>query len=100
MAAGAWPIELWGEDARPEMRFLPEHDHYTIPPGALRSAHLSNLWAAGRTLSATDAAIASARVIATCMSTGYAAGTLAAASALGRHEQAAIDELRATNLPR
>jgi hypothetical protein len=42
----------------------------------------NNLFFAGRNISATDGAIASARVMGICLQTGYAAGCLAAATAL------------------
>jgi len=53
-------------------------DGYWISAGMLVSRHLDNLFFAGRGLSATEAAMASARVIGTCLGTGYAAGSLAA----------------------
>lgn len=78
VAIGAWPIEIWGSARVPEMDYFPEEDCYWIPAGALISKYLTNLFFAGRTLSATERAIASARVIGTCFSTGAAAGMLAA----------------------
>jgi hypothetical protein len=63
------------------MRFLQGGDFYQVPAGCLQSAHIDNLFFAGRNISATDAAIASARVMGICLQTGYAAGCLAAATA-------------------
>jgi len=81
IARSAWPIEEWEQDRRVKMAYLTEGDHYQIPARSLQSVEISNLFAAGRCLSATDRAIASARVMGTCLQTGYAAGRLAAACA-------------------
>ncbi|MCF6202130.1 MAG: FAD-dependent oxidoreductase [Methylococcaceae bacterium] len=78
VAIGAWPIEYWGKGRKPEMSYFKVNDYYLIPAGALVSKHLKNLFFGGRTISATERAIASARVIGTCLGTGYAAGGLAA----------------------
>jgi len=43
------------------------------------SPAIENLFFGGRIISATDGAIASARVMGICLQTGYAAGKLAAA---------------------
>lgn len=95
IAIGAWPIEYWGDQRKPEMRYFDLEDTYLIPAGTLVSKHLSNLFFAGRTISATERAIASARVIGTCLSTGYAAGALAAEFVHEGLWQSAIDKIRA-----
>ena len=77
IANGAWPIEEWGQDKRVHMRYFEENNYYQIPADCLISKTLSNLFFAGRMISATDAAIASARVMGICLQTGYAAGKLA-----------------------
>lgn len=77
IANGSWPIEIWGQDKRVDMRFFAENDYYQIPKGCLISNKISNLFFAGRIISADDCAIASARVMGTCLQTGYAAGKLA-----------------------
>ena len=59
------------------MRYFEENNYYQIPADCLISKTLSNLFFAGRIISATDAAIASARVMGICLQTGYAAGKLA-----------------------
>lgn len=99
VALGAWPIEHWGDGRGAEMRWMPEGEFYLIPTGALRSAAVDGLYFAGRCISATEMAIASARVMGTCISTGFAAGVLAAYHAMGREEQEAVDFLRKENLP-
>jgi hypothetical protein len=83
IANAAWPIEEWGQQLRVNMRFLKAGDFYQVPAGCLYSAHIDNLFFAGRNISATDAAIASARVMGICLQTGYAAGCMAAAVASG-----------------
>lgn len=77
VARGAWPIELWRPGENPQMDYFAMEDHYDIPVGCLQSAQLDNLFFAGRNISASDEAIASARVIGTCLATGYAAGRMA-----------------------
>ena len=77
IANGSWPIEIWGQDKRVDMRFFKENDYYQIPKGCLISNKISNLFFAGRIVSADDNAIASARVMGICLQTGYAAGKLA-----------------------
>ncbi len=82
VARGVWPIEHWAPGQNPAMTYLTAGDHYDIPARVLQSERLPNLYFAGRNLSATDEAIASARVIGTCLATGFAAGRLAAGAAL------------------
>jgi choline dehydrogenase-like flavoprotein len=72
-----WPIEKWIEDQGPTYLYPPTGHPYDIPSGALRSASIENLLAAGACLSATANAMASIRVSGICMATGCAAGRLA-----------------------
>ncbi len=95
VAIGAWPIELWGEARTPEMIYFAVDDCYWVSAGMLVSRYLDNLFFAGRALSATERAIASARVIGTCFSTGYAAGMLAAEYASDGVWQKAIEKIQA-----
>lgn len=74
---GAWPIEFWDLGKRVKMDFFTKEEYYDIPLDCLRSSTFSNLFFAGRNISATEEAIASARVIGTCLQTGFAAGELA-----------------------
>jgi hypothetical protein len=94
IAKGSWPVEEWGQDKRVRMKYFAENDFYLIPADCLRSASLQNLFFAGRIISATDAAIASARVIGTCLQTGYAAGKLAAAWCKNEDETTTIQSIR------
>ena len=77
-----WPIEIWEQNRRVNMRYFKLDDCYQVPADCLQSNSLNNLFFAGRNISATDGAIASARVMGICLQTGYAAGCLAAATAL------------------
>lgn len=79
VARGAWPIESWDGGPKPRMEYFAERDYYDIPAGALQSAELENLFFAGKSFSAEDDAMASARVMGTCLATGFASGKLAAA---------------------
>jgi len=79
IANGSWAIEYWGSDNKLKMEYFAEDDYYQIPKGCLMSAKFDNLFYAGKNISATEKAIASARVIGTCLQTGWAAGKLAAA---------------------
>ena len=81
IANAAWPIEEWSQQVRVTMRYFNKDDFYQVPAGCLQSTHIDNLFFAGRNISATDAAIASARVMGICLQTGYAAGCMAAAVA-------------------
>ena len=74
---GCWPVEQWDQQGRQHLGYLPEGKCYDIPAGALQARDYENLLMAGKTLSADDDAIASARVIGCCLATGEAAGRLA-----------------------
>jgi hypothetical protein len=74
---GAWPIEFWEPGKRVKMDFFEMENYYDIPKDCLVSTEIKNLLFAGRNISATEEAIASARVIGTCLQTGYTAGEMA-----------------------
>jgi hypothetical protein len=70
LTKGTWPIEYW-EIAKPvQMEYLAFGDYYSIPDSALISASYNNLFFAGRNISADVKAIASARVMGTCLQMG------------------------------
>jgi hypothetical protein len=94
IARGGWPMERWGRDRRPELTFFDEGEYYEIPLDCLRPVELDNAWTAGRCLSAAARAMTSARVIGTALGTGWAAGSLAAAQALGRGQEEAVAAVR------
>ena len=90
----SWPIEEWGQHRRVNMRYFTEEDFYQVPAGCLQSNTIKNLFFAGRNISATESAIASARVMGTCLQTGYAAGCLAAALATELPEKDAVKQVQ------
>jgi hypothetical protein len=96
IAAAAWPQEYHTTGRGTEYRFLPPGGYYQIPYRALLPRGPSNLLVAGRCISADHHALASARVMATCMALGQAAGTAAALAARGHGSVAEVDvdELR------
>jgi hypothetical protein len=94
VARGAWPVEHWEPGKYADMSYFAEHDHYDITPAMLRSPQFDNFFFAGRNMSADDKAIASARVIGTCLATGYAAGVLAAGHAMDATEFASTSKAR------
>lgn len=70
----AWPMEHWEPGAHaPTYEYPPEGDYYEIPRRCLRSRTISNLFAAGRCISATSKALSSTRPMGTCMALGEAA---------------------------
>lgn len=64
---------------------------YGIPARCLVAAGIDNLLVAGRAISASHAAAASARGQPVCMATGHAAGTMAALAARAVAKPAALD---------
>jgi glycine/D-amino acid oxidase-like deaminating enzyme len=75
---GTWPIEDWKDAKRVSLSPIAHNGHYEIPIDCLRSSSCDNLFFGGKNISATDRAIASARVIGTCIQSGYEAGRMAA----------------------
>ena len=97
IANGTWPVEDWRLDRSPSMEYFNADDCYQIPIGALCSSDFENVFLAGRMISAEERAIASARVIGTCLSTGYAAGILAAHSAKSLPLDSALSVIQDTD---
>lgn len=87
IARAVWPIEYWNYKEKPRMEYFAENDYYDIPAECLCNDSITNLYFAGRNISAENEAIASARVIATCLQTGFSSGKLAANSYLLCDEQ-------------
>lgn len=98
VARAAWSIEDWGSDVRPALAHLPEGAAYEVPASALEVEGVHGMWTAGRTVSATEPAAASVRVVGTCWATGYAAGQLAAGAVAGRRREDVVAEIRATQV--
>lgn len=95
VARGAWPVERWTTARQPMLRLLPESAACEVPAGALIARDVPGLYLAGRVISATEEAMASLRVIGTCLATGYAAGRLAAGEVRGEERAATVAALRA-----
>ncbi|WP_417592930.1 FAD-dependent oxidoreductase [Owenweeksia hongkongensis] len=100
IAKGAWPIELWESGKNAHLEFFPHDKHYEIPLRALESKTIGNLYFAGRIISATNHAIASARVIGICLNTGFAAGTAAALQTKGYNSSEIIKLIRKEQVDR
>lgn len=98
IANASWPIEQWSQDKKVHMQYFSLDDYYQIPATSLQSAQVANLFFAGRHISATDEAIASARVIGTCLQTGYAAGKMASHLVSGSTFQQAIFEIQSEQI--
>jgi hypothetical protein len=81
IAMAAWPIEYHPpQESSTRVTPLTGDDTYDIPFRCLLPRDFENVLVAGRCLSATGLAHASARVMASCMAMGQAAGTAAALS--------------------
>lgn len=83
VAYGGWAIDLHppsGVDVPDQPPYTPFHvNHvYSIPLRCYHSRNVTNLFFAGRNISATHVAFASTRVMATCAIGGQAIGTAAA----------------------
>lgn len=94
----SWPIEEWKEDKGVAMRYLNHNDFYQIPADSLISSQVSNLFFGGRNISATDEAIASARVIGICLQTGYASGIIASNNILNTPLLNTIEAIQAKQI--
>ncbi len=83
IACTAWPLEHHSGGRGTSWEFLPDGDWYGIAYGCLVVKGFDNLLVAGRNLSATHLAQASARVAGPCFAMGEAAGTAAALTCTG-----------------
>lgn len=77
VARGCWPIEFWDKKRGPVFKYFKKNGFYEIPLRCLKSKNIRNLFATGRCISADPYALASTRVMATCISLGEAAGMAA-----------------------
>jgi hypothetical protein len=76
----AWPIEFWDQRKGPKYKYINPGDYYEIPARCLKAKDVENLYCAGRCISVSQEALASTRVIGTCMSLGEEAGRAACKS--------------------
>ncbi|UVI27265.1 FAD-dependent oxidoreductase [Paenibacillus spongiae] len=82
IARGSYPIDIHSPDSGElDATELNRGSAYDIPYRCLLNDHVHNLLVAGRCISATHEAIASARVSPTAMAIGHAAGAAAALAA-------------------
>jgi len=79
-AKGCWPIEKWDSAGNLNIQYLSDGAYYDIPKQSLRVSEIRNLMVAGKCISADNDAIASARVIGTCLATGESAARMAVRS--------------------
>lgn len=93
----AWPVELHAEGKATVLEFPPPGKSYAVPFRCLLPQGMENLLVAGRCLSATMEGQASARVSATCMAMGEAAGVAAAMASREDGDAGAVsaEDLRA-----
>jgi hypothetical protein len=81
IACGAWPQEFHVTGTETQYVWLDEGAYYQVPYRSLLVQGVDNLLVAGRCISATHEALASARVIAPSMAQGEAAGIAGAMAA-------------------
>ena len=79
VALAGWPMEKRETAHGPKFRYFDRPEPAGIPAGCLRRSDAPGLFFAGRCLSADHEALASVRVMGTCLATGQAAGRMAAA---------------------
>lgn len=77
IACSSWALERHGQGSATAWEFLPDAEWYGIPYGCLVVRGFDNLLVAGRNLSASHGAQASARVAGPCFAMGEAAGIAA-----------------------
>ncbi|RJP26794.1 MAG: FAD-dependent oxidoreductase [Actinobacteria bacterium] len=87
----AWPVELHAEGKVTVLEFPPPGRSYAVPFRCLLPQEIENLLVAGRCLSASVEGQAAARVSATCMGMGEAAGVAAVLSLRDGGAVAAVD---------
>lgn len=65
-----WPIEWWDKKKGPEYKYIHADNYYEIPVRCLKSKFMHNLYSAGRCIGATKEALASVRVMGSCIALG------------------------------
>lgn len=78
IALGGYPYDFHQKDSNDKKVHFYKIPAYGIPYGCLIPKGTSNVFVAGKTISATREAMCSSRVMAQCMAEGQAAGTAAA----------------------
>lgn len=77
VALAGWPMEMRETAKGPRFRFFHKPEPAGIPARSLFTSAHPRLWFAGRCLSSDHEALASLRVMGTCLATGQAAARLA-----------------------
>jgi len=77
VAKGNWPVEFWGLKSGQVLEYFKGNRYYGIPMRCLQSKKIDNFLATGRCISASPKALASTRVMGTCICLGEAAGKAA-----------------------
>ena len=94
VARGGWKPEIHKDtDKMATYMDVKEGSWFDIALGALQSDNIGNLYAAGRMISADEAAFAVVRVMGTCFATGHSVGVAAAVQA--EYGEADIRKIRA-----
>ena len=93
ISRGIHPIDIHASKGTHQPRIALDKPAY-VPYRALIAPNYPNLLVAGRCLSAARQALASLRVMASCMGTGQAAGVAAAQSVASRRPVQEIDTAR------
>ncbi len=83
IARSGWPGELHPRPGVTEYRWIAGDDWFHVRYGALQPDAGGNLWLAGSSIGADDAAFGSVRVMGCAFATGHAAGVAAALSSPG-----------------
>lgn len=96
IAKGGHELDIHGSGTGHVREQIKDAGSYDIPYGCLVPKNLTNVFVAGRCLSASREAHSSARVMGTCMAMGQAAGLAAAMCVKGGYRTRAVpvDELR------
>lgn len=78
IALAGWPLEFRETARGPKFVYFDKPEPAGIPARCLRTAEVPGMFFAGKCLSCDHEALASVRVMGTCLATGQAAGRLAA----------------------
>ncbi len=81
VALAGWPLEKRETARGPRSEYFSRSEPAGIPARCLKNSELPGIFFAGRCLSCDHEALASLRVMGTCLATGQAAGRMAAAYA-------------------
>ena len=78
VALAGWPLEFRETARGPKFVYFDKPEPAGIPARSLRTHEVPGMFFAGKCLSCDHEALASVRVMGTCLATGQAAGRLAA----------------------